>query len=375
MHDLAESIDVREDGRWVNQQPPGHGVLGTVPDTNIAKRANHTFLDARDGAERPIDDDRMQPLDRVHGSARPLFADDGNFHVDIETPRLGEIHPCAAQKSRPRLNDQVVRNGHPVARARLLNRVVRDITRQSWPPRQAQLRMEELGSANRRKDEFLAMLSHELRSPLSSICYAVRLLGKQMGDAPAQQRTQALIERQLGRMTHLVDELLDISRINSGRLRLHHQRIDLRVIVRNAIETLESAVNERNHRLSTELPDAPVWLQGDPGRLEQVFVNLLANASRYTDAGGELTVWVHTKDGQAVVRIRDSGIGIAPNALPHIFDLFKQGNEADPRSKAGLGVGLAVVRNLVELHGGSVSAVSAGAGQGSEFTVRLPTED
>jgi len=116
-------------------------------------------------------------------------------------------------------------------------------------------------------------------------------------------------------------------------------------------------------------------VDGDPCRLEQVFVNLLANASRYTDAGGELAVSIHTKEGHAVVRVRDSGIGIAPDALPHIFDLFTQAHAADPRSKAGLGIGLAVVRNLVELHGGSVTAASAGIRQGSEFTVRLPTQD
>jgi signal transduction histidine kinase len=236
----------------------------------------------------------------------------------------------------------------------------------------AQLRVEDLASANRRKDEFLAMLSHELRSPLASILYGVHVLGRQAGDVIAQQRTQALIERQLRRMTRLVDELLDVSRINSGRLHLQPERLDLRDVVRHAIETLEADIALRHHRLSMELPDVPVWLDGDPCRLEQVFVNLLANASRYTDAGGELAVWIHTNDGQAVVRVRDSGIGIAPDALPHIFELFRQAHESDPRSKAGLGVGLAVVRNLVELHGGSVAAGSAGHGRGSEFTVRLP---
>jgi signal transduction histidine kinase len=143
-------------------------------------------------------------------------------------------------------------------------------------------------------------------------------------------------------------------------------------VVNHAIETLESDLTERNHRLSTELPAMPVWLEGDPCRLEQVFVNLLANASRYTDAGGELAVWIHTKEGQAFVGVRDSGIGIAPDALPHMFDLFRQAPEADPRSKAGLGVGLAVVRNLVELHGGSVGATSAGSGQGLRY--QLPRE-
>jgi signal transduction histidine kinase len=307
-----------------------------------------------------------------HGTRGALL--DTTRLVDLQTRKISEIHSCAGQKSEPPVKEKVVRNGHPFARARLIGSVVRDIARQNWPLRQAQLRIEELTSVNRRKDEFLAMLSHELRSPLSSIHYAVRLLGRQMGESSAQRQIQARIERQLGRMTQLVDELLDISRITSGRLHLQCERIDLRVIVNNAIETLESDVIEHNHRLSAELPDAPVWLQADPARLEQVFVNLLANASRYTDAGGELTVRVHTKDSQAVVRIRDSGMGIAPDALPNIFDLFKQGNTGDPRSRAGLGVGLAVVRNLVELHGGRVTAASAGAGQGSEFVVRLPTE-
>lgn len=238
-------------------------------------------------------------------------------------------------------------------------------------------RLEALASADSRKDEFLALLSHELRSPLASIQYAVTVLGRQANPVSesAQQRMRTLIERQLGRMTVLLDELRDVSRITSGQLRLLRERTDLRVILKNAIETVEPSIREQNQQLHTELPDVPVWLQADPGRLEQVFVNLLANASRYTDANGALKVWVHVRKGQGVVRFRDTGIGIAPAVLPRIFDLFKQGHETDPRSRSGLGVGLALVRNLVELHGGSVTAASAGVGLGSEFTVRLPTED
>jgi signal transduction histidine kinase len=291
--------------------------------------------------------------------------------IDLETGRTTEADPCAEQQSGPPVSVAVVRSAKPLARARLIGSMVRDVTRKSWPL-QARERVEELAAADRRKDEFLATLSHELRSPLASIHYAVRLFGKQTDATPAQQRMQSVIERQLRRMTHLVDELQDVSRITSGRLRLQPERIDLRDVVSHAIETLESDLVERHHRLSTELPATPVWLEGDPCRLEQVFVNLLANASRYTDAGGAIAVWIHTRDGQAIVRVRDSGIGIAPEALPHIFDLFKQAHEADPRSKGGLGIGLAVVRNLVELHGGSVTAASAGPGQGSELTVRLP---
>ena len=244
----------------------------------------------------------------------------------------------------------------------------------SYALRQARSRVEELVTANRRKDEFLAMLGHELRSPLTSINNGVHLLSRQTEDTPARQKTQEMLQRQVRRMTQLVHDVLDLSRITHGRLHVQRERIDLRDVVSNAIETLGPDIGERHHRLTTALPDAPVWMQGDPGRLEQVFVNLLANASKYTDAGGDLAVWMHTRDGQAIVRVRDSGIGIAPEVLPQLFDLFRQADEADRRSQSGLGIGLALVRNLVESHGGSVTGASAGLGQGSEFTVRLPRE-
>jgi signal transduction histidine kinase len=280
--------------------------------------------------------------------------------------------PSPGQKSRPRINGDALHNPYPAGALESPDSAVRHVTPYTRRLRRARLRARELVNANRRKDEFLAMLSHELRSPLAAIQTAVQLLGSQTGETPARQRTQALIGRQVRRMTQLVDDLLDVSRISHGRLHLQREWIDLRAVVSNAIETLESDINERHQRLSTALPDAPVWLQADPGRLEQVFVNLLANASRYTEAGGELTVWVRTRDGQVVVGIRDSGIGISPEALPHIFDLFKQADEATPHSKSGLGIGLAVVRKLVEMHAGSVTAASGGIGQGSEFTVCLP---
>jgi signal transduction histidine kinase len=236
----------------------------------------------------------------------------------------------------------------------------------------ARQRVEELANANRRKDEFLAMLGHELRSPLASIRNGIHLLVHHQQDAPASQKVQVMIERQVRRMTQLVEDLLDVSRITHGRLRLQRERIDLREVVGNAIQTLESDIRQRNHRVTLSLPDAPLWLLADPGRLEQVFVNLLANASKYTDTGGELTVIGRVQDNQAMVRVRDSGIGIAAELLPHLFDLFWQADAAAARSQSGLGVGLALVRNLVESHGGIVTAQSAGPGQGSEFTVYLP---
>jgi signal transduction histidine kinase len=271
-----------------------------------------------------------------------------------------------------RINGEGVHSSYSPVHPRMLDSGVHGNT--SYTLRQARLRVEELTTANRRKDEFLAMLGHELRSPLAAIRNGIHLLSRQAQDTAAPQELRAMLERQVRRVTQLVDDLLDVSRITQGCLHLQRERTDLRDVVRNAIQTLESDIKQRNHRLTTVLPDAPVWLQADPGRLEQVFVNLLANASKYTDMGGELTVVVHVRDGQGVVRVRDTGIGIAPEVLPQLFGLFRQADRAAPRSRSGLGIGLALVRDLVESHGGSVTGASAGLGQGSEFTVCLPRE-
>jgi signal transduction histidine kinase len=223
-------------------------------------------------------------------------------------------------------------------------------------------------------EEFLSVVSHELRSPLAAVRNAAALLCSPMTETATRQWAQALLERQLRRMTRLVDDLLDVSRRSHGRLAVQCERMDLRVAVNSAIETLEPEIRQRQHRLTVDLPDTAVWLQGDAGRLEQVFVNLLANACKFTDNGGELSVRMQVSGAQAHVQIRDSGIGIESDALPHIFEPFMQADAAARRPGAGLGIGLALVREFIELHGGSVMVASAGAGQGSEFTVHLRME-
>jgi signal transduction histidine kinase len=299
-------------------------------------------------------------------------SEDGFVMVDPEPAKVLETLQWVGVKAAPRTYGAILDNTGRPGYGGMPDSDVGDNTSELL--RQARLRMEELADANRRKDEFLAVLGHELRSPLASILSGIHLLIHQTQDAPASRKVQAIIERQVGRMTQLVDDLLDVSRITHGCLRVQRERIDLREVVSNAIQTLDSDIRQRNHRVTLSLPDAPVWLQADPGRLEQVFVNLLANASKYTDTGGELTVAGCVQDGQAVVRVRDSGIGIAAELLPHLFDLFWQADAAASRSESGLGIGLALVRNLVESHGGIVTAQSAGPGQGSEFTVYLPLE-
>jgi two-component system CheB/CheR fusion protein len=202
----------------------------------------------------------------------------------------------------------------------------------------------------------------------------MRVIHTHSGDTGLQQRMHALVERQVRHMMLMVADLLDVSQIASRRPRLQAKRVDLCVIVCNAIATAWWDIEQRKHRLTRSCPDCPIWLNADARQLEQVFVNLLINGSKYMDAGGELALSVQVQDGSAVVSVRDRGIGIAPNVLPHIFDLFVRADEAASRSRRGLGVGLALVRMIVDLHGGSVSGVSAGLGYGSEFTVRLPLQ-
>jgi signal transduction histidine kinase len=225
---------------------------------------------------------------------------------------------------------------------------------------------------NGRNNEFMTVVSHELRNSLGAIRSATHILRMETSAGRAAVKARALIERQVGQMTRLVEDLLDVSRVRSGHLRLQCERIDLCAVAAHAAQTVEFAMQQRNHRMTTAFPEAPVWLQADPTRLEQVFVNLLFNAAKYTEAGGEVELSVEREQDEATVRIRDTGIGIAPDVLPHVFDLFVQANPSSRRADAGLGVGLALVRSLVECHGGRVTAASAGLRHGSEFTVRLP---
>jgi signal transduction histidine kinase len=231
---------------------------------------------------------------------------------------------------------------------------------------------QELGTENGRNNEFVTVFSHELRNSLGAIRSAAHILSKDASADPSAVKARMLIERQVGQMARLVEDLLDASRVRSGQLRLQCERIDLRALAAHAAQTVEFTMQQRHHQMTTSFPDAPVWLEADPARLEQVFVNLLLNAAKYTDAGGTVGLFVEREDGEAIVRIRDSGIGIAPDVLPHVFDLFVQADPSSRRADAGLGIGLALVRSLVERHGGRVTVVSAGPGHGSEFTVRLP---
>lgn len=233
------------------------------------------------------------------------------------------------------------------------------------------LRAPERDAEGGGNNEFMAVFSHELRNSLSAIHFAVGILSLETSAQPATLKARMVIERQVAQMTRMVEDLLDVSRVRRGQLTVRHERVDLCAVAARAAQTVEFTMRERNHSLSTSLPNAPVWLQADSVRLEQVLVNLLFNAAKYTQPGGRIHLSAERQQSDVVIRIHDSGIGIESHVLPHVFDLFVQ---ADPSSRrdGGLGIGLALVRNLVEQHGGRVTAASAGLGHGSEFTVRLP---
>jgi PAS domain S-box-containing protein len=304
--------------RIVNEdtRSPVPGPLpGVLAEGIVVGLANHTVLIARDGTERPIDD-----------SGAPIRTAGG----DIEGVVL----------------------------------VFRDVTER----RRGEARIAE---ENRRKDEFLAMLAHELRNPLAAISNAAHLLAH-AGGQEFHQWSHEVIQRQVRQLTRLVDDLLDVSRISRGKIELRPQRVDLAALVRSSAQVVRPLIDERGHDLRLTIAPDTIELEADPVRLEQVLVNLLNNAAKYTEPGGRIELEAIVEPDHAVVRVADTGIGIAPELLPRIFDLFTQGDRALSRSEGGLGIGLTMVQKLVELHGGRVDVRSDGAGRGSEFTIRLP---
>jgi len=224
--------------------------------------------------------------------------------------------------------------------------------------------------ANRTKDDFLAMLGHELRNPLSPILIALELM--RLKGIGALKKEHAVIERQAQHLVRMVDDLLDVARIAQGKIALRPERGELARLVAQAVETVSPLLEERQHFLQVEVPETGMEVMADPLRFAQVLVNLLTNAAKYTNPGGRISVSAAIEQGLAVVRVRDNGIGIAPDMLPQLFDKFVQERQALDRSRGGLGLGLAIARSIAALHGGSVTAASEGEGKGSEFVVRLP---
>jgi signal transduction histidine kinase/CheY-like chemotaxis protein len=261
----------------------------------------------------------------------------------------------------------------------LLDRPVRPITMVSavkaalrarhrqYQAREELLRQERAVSA---RDQFLAMLGHELRNPLSAILMAIELIDR--SSAEEAQRPRTIVRRQLGHLSRLVDDLLDVARVTTGKIVLQRAPVELNDLVERCVQSILAQAGAQRLEITFQRAPRPVSVDGDPVRLEQILANLMTNAVKYTPAGGHVDVSLQSREGFAVLRLADDGVGIAPDMLPRIFDLFAQAEGTLDRAKGGMGIGLTLVRSLIELHGGSIQAASPGLGQGSVFTVRLP---
>ncbi len=230
---------------------------------------------------------------------------------------------------------------------------------------------EVLRNADRRKDEFLAMLAHELRNPLASVASAVAVL-QGTNDAEGHDWATGVIARQTGQLSHLIDDLLDVSRITTGKIRLRKEIVDVASILDRARESARPLVTERQHELVCYYPQGEMWIEVDPMRVEQIVLNLLTNAAKYTPTGGRIELSARSIGGELSISVQDNGMGILPQRLPEMFELFAQGERSIARSEGGLGIGLTIVQKLTEMHGGRVEAHSAGPNRGSNFTIHLP---
>ena len=311
-------------------------------------------------------------LQRVVREGLPLEGETLCYPLRVGDRTLGALALVAADSSPSLLPQDLVtlqelasRAAIALDNARLYFSLQREIVRS----REAE---ESLQDANRRKDEFLAMLSHELRNPLAPIRNAVEVLRRLAPPDPKLTMARDVIDRQVALLARLVEELLDVSRISQGKIALKKEPVDLGRIVAHAVETARPLIDARSQTLAVAVPSAPVWLSADFARLSQVVSNLLNNASKYTGEGGRIELTATANEGEARIVVRDNGAGIEPQLLERVFDLFVQGERALDRGQGGLGIGLTLVKRLVELHQGRVEAQSDGPGRGSIFTVTLP---
>jgi PAS domain S-box-containing protein len=330
--------------------PYGVNVSVTSPEVRAGRRLGFRYC--REGQEISIDELPMRAAIRRRETIR-------NFEQDIvfDDGRVVTIRGSAA----PLFDDQDRVRGSVAAHSDITDR------------KRAE---EALRAADRRKDEFMAMLGHELRNPLGPIRNAVMILNLIGSQEPEPREARAMIERQVKHMARLIDDLLDVSRIARGKIRLRTERCDLGRIVRDTASDYRPVLEAAGLALEVDIPAEPLWIRGDATRLSQVLGNLLHNAQKFTDAGGRVAVRAAAEPGgtRAEVTVRDTGIGIDPDVLARMFDAFSQADTSLDRARGGLGLGLALVKGLVELHGGEVQASSEGVGRGAEFTIRLPLD-
>jgi signal transduction histidine kinase/DNA-binding response OmpR family regulator len=345
--------------------PGGEPVLASRRLNELPESAQRAFAEALAGRSRVVLHQPDKLLDQERSS--PQLPAGTVFALVIGTRVLGALFIAAKADARewPMLEELASRAAVAFENARLYRSLQVEIVER----RQAERRLQE---SNQRKDEFLAMLSHELRNPLAPIRNAVEVIRRIAPPDPKLTWATDVTDRQVNHLTRLVEELLDVARISQGKIALQMEPLDLQSVLAHSIETARPTIDARSHRLVLNLPPGPVWLRGDFARLSQVVSNLLNNAAKYTPDKGVLQLSMTVEGGQAVVSVRDNGLGIEPELLPNVFELFEQGKRALDRSQGGLGVGLTLVQRLVQLHHGRVEARSGGQGQGSEFLISLP---
>jgi PAS domain S-box-containing protein len=351
IEDAVVTLDAQ--GRVTFMNPAARRLVGTNGESVEGRPFQDLFplLDAYTRQPVPIQ------LDGTDGAVRHLLlasAAEGERRLDVT------VKGCE--------------NGNAGSEAVLVLRDVTGAERARRLEEELRRRAEEMVGADRRKDQFLAMLAHELRNPLAPIRNAVELMRQVETLDPSFQPSREMVERQVKHLARLVDDLLDVSRITQGSIRLRKEVLDLGAVVQRAVEGTRAILESRAHTLSVQLPAEPVRLEADPTRLEQVISNLLNNAAKYTMPGGHVWVTAEREGEEAVVRVRDTGIGVPPDVLERVFEPFVQSDGSLARTDGGLGIGLSLVRSLVEMHGGRVEAASPGLGQGSEFVLRLPAQ-
>ena len=359
--------------------PDGQGMQTEVIRSGKAR----LFADVRARVRRPGRYFDVDPEGRVHDLSRPGAGPPGArcammAPLKLEGRVVGIVQVMSDTAGAYRrdhlasLEAIVAPIAVALQNAELYARAKREIAERLRVEHALTLSEERLLEADRRKDEFLATLAHELRNPLAPIRNAVGLLRSSGADPATIAWSGEVIQRQVGHMARLLDDLLDVSRVSRGRLRLRTERVDLGQVVRHAVEASHPLIEAGRHRLVVEFPPQPIRLDADSTRLAQVFSNLLNNAARYSEPGTTIHISASGEGGEAVVRVTDHGIGIMPSMLPRIFEAFLQIDRSLERSQGGLGIGLTLVKQIVELHGGHVEAHSDGPGKGSVFTVRLP---
>ena len=309
----------------------------------------------------------QEDRDRARLAVERAIADHGQYEIEYQIQRPNGDKVWVSTKGRAQYDAL----GRPLG----MYGVLQDITEKRRTDEELRQHAQQLAEADRKKDEFIALLAHELRNPLAPVRTGLQVMRLTPDDPNALAKTREMMDRQLGHMVRLIDDLLDVSRLNRSKLDLQKARIEVAEVVSHAVEATSPAIQAAGHRLEVSLPTDPVFIDGDLTRLSQVFGNLLSNSAKYTLPGGGIWLRAEVVGAEVVVSINDSGVGITAEGLAHVFEMFSQGNRSLERNTGGLGIGLAIVKGLVEMHGGTVRAESPGPGAGSTFIVELPLAD